>query len=303
MNEPVRQHTVAACYLRGFSVDEKALYELRDGGDWFKNSIKSASVCKHMYTFQNSSGARDYAVEKALAKLEGEAGPILKKIDTQGVDCLPNDEKQIVANFIAVQHFRTKKMRHIVDDAFERLQEPENKARFTEENRDHFRKDCSDAEIDEYIERILQGKEVSEDPDFFVTSIMFSISERTRNLILMMRWRTETIKRGDETLLFVTSDTPFAVRNRGKLTEDRIVGLNAPNAEFYFPISRRTMLIGSHESVRSQKNVKQFRVDELNKITMVNRFESIFAQEPSEHVSAILKSLNGFRIPNSVPPA
>ena len=119
MNQPVRQHTVPICFLSNFSFDDRAIFELRnDRPDWFKIALKSASVHKNIYTFTGSDGKKEYAVENALSQLEGAASPIINKVDSSGAGSLFASERYVLANFIAIQHYRTKKMKHVTEAAF-----------------------------------------------------------------------------------------------------------------------------------------------------------------------------------------
>ncbi|MDB4614559.1 DUF4238 domain-containing protein [bacterium] len=302
MNEPIRQHTVPICYLRRFSSNGSQVNEFRSSkGQWITNSLKNASVQKHMYTMIDEGG-KDYCVEYALSDLETKANPVLHKVDSMGLIGISEDDRRVLADFITVQHYRTKRMRKFSDVSLSGYQDPQAKMKFLEESLEQLREAYSDAEIEDYRQRISDNDEPIDNSEFYLRSIMFSVSPRVRDCIFQMHWRTETSRQAHPTG-FVSSDVPFAIRTPGKLFEKRHVRLAEAAAEFYFPISTRTMLIGSNNRKKnSRKRVTHSRVDELNKVTLVNHDCSLYSASCHDSIELILNSLNGFRVPDMESP-
>ncbi|MGB7326658.1 MAG: DUF4238 domain-containing protein [Rubripirellula sp.] len=301
VNQPIRQHTVPKVYLKRFPLVEDRLFEFRpEEARWFGVSAANASVRKHAYTYNEQDGTRSYVVEESLSKLESMADAALKRLDELGPSGLQGQERLIIANFIAVQHYRTNKMKEVADTAESMLRTATVQERLLDESLPEIIDDYSEAEIAEYRQSIRDGTAKFGEGQFFVRHFMGNVSKPVRDYVFNMDWRTERIVASSHGY-FITSDTPFAVRRRGKLIDDRIVPLRETDSEFYFPVSNRTMLIGSNDGGRDRKLKSQLRIDELNKIILANCHQSIYSPLEDERLAMLHATLDGFKIPAPVP--
>lgn len=303
MKKPTkRQHTVPKSLLKRFSLNGKSFYALKNRKpDWLLVNVSDATVVNHIYTFTNQEGEPDTAFEDAFCELEGKTVPVFDKIDNGLVGELSKHERLIAANFIVAQLYRTRRMRDMANNAFRNFNESDRKLRFIQEIEKELLTKHSQEEVNEYKAAIEAGTaEPYEDNDFYVRHILSTMSQRVRNIFLTMNWRTERIKSANDQTFLICSDNPMTVRRRGRLKENEIVGVSEPSAEVYFPISRFTMLIGSHDRRPNEKGISQMRVNELNKITLVNRHDFIYAPCKSSVIERLRKEVGDFRIPTPV---
>lgn len=115
MNEPERNHYIPQMLLREFTNKNGKLYCFRKDspGGVFESNPKNAFVKKNLYTQQDAHGNKDFSVEKDFAKLEGQTGPIIKKIIGAArlgkPPCLTDSEKEIWDVFFCSQWIRVPK--------------------------------------------------------------------------------------------------------------------------------------------------------------------------------------------------
>lgn len=307
-SRPEKQHTLPSFVLKRFSLDDgdkKFVFQHRSPiaeNCWVPVNAEKASIKKNIYTFKTSNGDKSFAMEHLLSKLESQNAELIRQVDSNGVDSLSPQQEYDLSFFMTVQLFRTTKLKSITDAAFLQYQEAETKLKFLAENETELRGKFSGDEIAAYRQTILDGTDDDARfaSDFYVKSIMMNISANVPRRIMSMNWRTERVAKHSDTL-FIVSDNPFAVRRRGKLTENRVVGLIEEDAEFYFPLSCKTMLIGSNGLVRQPKAANPLRVHELNKISFVNRLDMIWSPTDCEYTRHMLMELNEFRIPTPKP--
>jgi hypothetical protein len=97
---PRKHHFVPRGYLAGFAYrDRQAPAEVAHIRDY--------------YAFDAGNGDVHFNVEAALGKLESDALPIIRKIDAdQGIS---DDERFVLALYVAFQHIRTPVFQHTVD--------------------------------------------------------------------------------------------------------------------------------------------------------------------------------------------
>jgi hypothetical protein len=302
-NQPKRQHTVPKSILLLFSQNERHLFQHRtpiEENEWIEVSAKDASVKKHIYSIYNRDGKRSYVLENAFAKLEGEAMPFLKKVNSDGVESLDRKERSIVSIFLTVQFLRSTKLEDAVNRSFRDWTSMEKISTWIESQTPEMLRRFDFEEVEDYKKKVKCGEVSFEDfgRDFYARIILATSTETIARMIDGMNWRTVKIPiKQQNDLFFITCDNPFSIRRRGKLEEDRIIGLANDKAEFYFPISKHTFLIGSNDANPREGKVGQFRVDELNKITFANRFKTIFSPRPSEYLLRSFEQLKEFCIP------
>ena len=307
-SRPEKQHTVSSFLLERFSVsdgDKKFVFQHRSplvNNQCVPVNVKKASIKKNIYTTADANGQKNFSMELALAKLESDIAPVVRLADENGINVLSAQQEYDLSFFMAVQLFRTPKVKSVVDTAFLQLQDTAAKLNFLDENEVALRRRASQEEIDLYRNAIRDGTDGMSAfaDDFYVNAIMKQLTKNVPNRIMAMDWRTERVcKRQDS--FFVVSDNPFAVRRKGRLLENKVIGLDDPDAEFYFPLSYKTMLIGSHGIVRQAKCASRMRVNELNKISFANRHNMIWSPTESEETRQVLIALDEFRIPSPNP--
>lgn len=103
----VHHHTVPRLHLRGFAdVDEQLVQIDVLTGAEREVSVSNASVRKNFYTITMPDGTRSDAWEERLSDVESAVAPAIRRaIDAPAFD-LPNNDRHLLATWIALQYLR-----------------------------------------------------------------------------------------------------------------------------------------------------------------------------------------------------
>ena len=148
MQEPKRHHYVPQMLSRRFTNQNGKLYcfHKNSRGRVFEATPKDAFVEKHLYARYDEHGNKDVSAEKELAKLEGQASEVIKKIIEEArlreLPSLTSSEKEIWDRFCYCQFLRTPEGRAFIqnhDFVSEALTNFENEIRpLTDDEREKF---------------------------------------------------------------------------------------------------------------------------------------------------------------------
>ncbi len=115
-----RHHTVSKCYLRNFSDENGFLWVLDTKDNIFKVKPENILVENHFYTITLKNGEKSLVIEDTLANIEGAYAAIFEnKISKNRF--LIDDERAMVAVFIAALYLRTKPQREDLRKMFQKL--------------------------------------------------------------------------------------------------------------------------------------------------------------------------------------
>jgi hypothetical protein len=100
-----RHHTVPRFYLENFARDGQVGTVVLPGDRRFQQSVRKASTSNDFYSLGSptTEGADEF--ERVLARLEGMAAPVVKKV-LGGVWPLGTEDRALLAEFVAVQYLR-----------------------------------------------------------------------------------------------------------------------------------------------------------------------------------------------------
>ena len=114
MNDPQRQHYVPIMLLKHFTDEDGWLHVF--GRRFTTNKVlrmkpKQAFVVKHLHTVYDLEGHKDYSNERILSRIEGAAGPVVKKMISAVRELerpqLTHEEKEVWNRFFTCQWFRS----------------------------------------------------------------------------------------------------------------------------------------------------------------------------------------------------
>lgn len=255
----IQQHFVTAAYLGGFTPDgtrdsQLYVYE-RKTNRMFRAIPDEVAKRRNYYSIPQKDGSfNDYA-DTMLTALEGQAIPVLQKV-IAGDYNIPTFERALLGYLIAFQEMRTPWTRGV----FQKMEVS------LAEQMMHF-----GAKVPGYFERILNdlAKDDKVDPPVSANQLrdalknkriklqamphagidtMVSLSQQIGNMYTAMRWTV--LRAGDGE--FLTCDSPVA-RHNPSLRGMYGGGLMAHDAQVWFPLSKKSCLLITHDEERMTK--------------------------------------------------
>jgi hypothetical protein len=113
---PRKHHFVPRGYLAGFcaeGTERFALFDRARAGYRDRQAPAEVAHIRDYYAFDVGNGEVHFDIEASLSKLESDALPIIRKIDSD--EGISNDERFVLALYAAFQHTRTPVFQHTVD--------------------------------------------------------------------------------------------------------------------------------------------------------------------------------------------
>lgn len=108
-------HVVPQFYLRGFADGQRRIRQLsRTHRTGRLVAVKRATVAADFYNVRDAEGTEHDGWEQVLGYIETRAAPVAQKI-VHGVWPLPDNEREMLANWIAAQYLRTPAFRFVLD--------------------------------------------------------------------------------------------------------------------------------------------------------------------------------------------
>lgn len=221
---PVRHHYVPRFVLNNFAANPRQKKKKIFVFDKWENKVFQTNVnnvgCEnHFYDFK-VHGAEATA-ELGLAKVDGDAAPQIRKIvETENLNTLSDDEKVLLAVFMAIQLTRVPQHRDMVTGLY---------------------KDLFDIVGDMYGVREIDGeKEPSLEEIKSDTCVNLADFKVYAKALLSKGW---VLMRAPDGERFHTSDNPLVMQNKTK--QDPFwgnLGLECVGIEIYMPLSKKIVL-------------------------------------------------------------
>ncbi len=267
------QHYIPQFYLREFTDPETPngyepyvwKYE-HESKKWKKKSPKNIASKPDFYSFIDREGKRRDEIEKGLSIIEGKTASIYRdKICTR--QCLTNQEKATIAEFIILMVTRVPSFHNIVDSSTSemaiRMMEmyktrPDAVKKFKEE----YERDIGKKLPDDFDESWLDPSryKISATKSFLL-QMMVSLSEIAK-IIFTMSW---TFLHTTEKAWFITSDSPFKMRNPQSNSPWYGHGFMYQGIEVTIPLSKQICLLATwKKGLWPHIDVPQLVVEELN---------------------------------------
>jgi hypothetical protein len=332
----IQQHFVTAAYLAGFTPDgsrESQLYVYeRSTQKMFRSVPDEAAKRRNYYSAPLPQGGFDDTVDTMLTALEGQAMPSLQKL-VAGDYNLTTFERALLAFLIAFQEFRTPWTRKI----FQKMQEDlttstmhmaANQPGYFEKIFEELTaKGQSDESVtpDQLRDALRDGRIKAKAQPHADLHLIAAMGQQIGNIYTRMQWTVVRAMEGE----FVTSDAPVVRRDPGFRGGLYGGGLFSPTAEVWFPLSKRVVMIITHdepgeekffellaagrrdeaEGVRRQlppireRGAKRPLVEAINHQTVTSADRFVFSPFESVEISKLLQGESqNMRIVTSPPP-
>jgi hypothetical protein len=251
----LKAHYLPACYLKGFldprsEADKGEPYLwTRDPATrkWTKRAPRNVATLLDYYAVTNPDGTKNHTRETALADLESQVAPVLRRIPYS--DAITEADAHLLCGFAAMMYLRLP----IVHEAAERSVVAPRVRSILERNWNVYKTDpatlrrsLDDCARDMGEPRVLDlslgdldpaGYRVDINREYVINEIL-ALGPKITNLLVKMRWR---LLRPIERHLFITSDLPVFVVDP-KTPGDH--SLESRGATLTLPLTKEVLLLG-----------------------------------------------------------
>lgn len=133
MSTPKRHHYLPEFYLKGFRRDKVLFIYDRELNEYREQSPKDTAVKSHYYALEDDEGKKNLEIESFLSKIEGDAKPIIDKLE-RGED-ISEEEKESLSVFISFLMNRVPDFEESENKMLEKIIEKASNMMFQDEER------------------------------------------------------------------------------------------------------------------------------------------------------------------------
>ena len=265
MSSPKRHHYLPEFYLNGFTRDDLLWLFDRKAAEFRRQAPRNTAVIGHYYTSQTESGEKDYSIETHLAKMEGEAKPIIDKLDAG--ERISAEERVGLAYFLALLLCRTPKHAREIEeigDAMHKLLAKEM-IPTVEAAAELLRKSGGASVTAESMFQFVHEEKFQMKPSReYTLTTMLEQSRRFFKEIALMNW---VVAHTDGHASFVTTDSPigFILDDQQRRSREPVLGFASEKITKVVPLTSGTaLLIASPGTGFGHLAVDRNQVREIN---------------------------------------
>ncbi len=277
-------HFVPAFYLAGFADPENPkclwLYD-KARGKVNQSSPRDAGRRRHYHSIPKINGTVDTSVEDGLAKVEGQAAPVLRKL--MAGEILDNRERSIVSYFIALMMVRVPTFR----DGMEKF-----KAAVVKDvaqlmaQRGAFDSIPVPEDARESIAKVKKAMCQGEFEVIVRPHASLDVLPAARRLAEVLHRMTWVLLEARGKTRYVVSDNPVTFVDPGDPKGQRPVDLRDRTIEVTFPLSATLALMAgwAGDGDIYRKRVTENMVREVNRRTVAGASRFVYASEKSDQL-------------------
>lgn len=250
-----RHHYLPQFYLRSFTPDAERIWVFdREENTFRQQGLEQTAIHKDFYTVTGPDGCKTDAVEKLLAKIEGDTKQIVSRLD----DHKPKGEGEDLSTlmmFVALMQTRVP--------AFDRQQNelteqsirwwckaqhptPETVADSFRDYQEETGENLENIDPNEFFQMIRDDQFEIENPRQNNVKMMLDLSLKTAPVLDQLHWVVLSAPTGSA---FITSDNPFTVvQPPGFDSNGQGYGILTPGATTVMPLSQKTCIMFSGET-------------------------------------------------------
>ena len=291
MNAPKRHHHLPESYLEGFC--KQGVLYVYDGkrSQLRPQTPKNTAVRGHYYTVEAADGSKRTDIEELLAKIEGQATPVLRKlVSGQPID---QSEKDIFSAYLAFMQSRGPQFEEMVATAHRRVAKVAADLAFKDEKRAEqalrsFEADTgkqsgvSAAALVDFHKRAAYKIEVPRNASLHA---MLSVTEPIGRVLSQLDW---LVCHAPRSSAFITSDAPLAILPPKNHPRFLGTGVATPGAAKLFSLSSRGCLVMYEPGGRLEhRNVGTSQVRDLN-LAVALRADTMLIGESEPQMKGIV---------------
>jgi len=295
MSEPRKHHYLPQFYLLGFSTDGKSIFQIeKASGKHYPGNIKDIAAIRDFHEIDGEGAEDPNAVEKRLAKLEGELATDLRDLLNDGISNLSALGE--VVGLLSLLRMRVPSVKEHIQESLAST----------------IKMVAKEMEKAGKLPKPPPGLEETLSVDnlqFTVMNwrcleLMFDMAASPDILSLLGSMRATLYRlEGEES--FVTSDQPVSLFHPS-ITEDHKFGVGPAirEVEITLPLSSNALLKLDHESGdHNEVLATKEEMIEFNRRTMISAQKYVFSgAEPASVVQALTpvkEMFSGFRYENT----
>jgi hypothetical protein len=303
--KPKANHYVPQFYLNGFveqDPERKAqpmlwVYEVNKAPR--RSRPRNVAFENYFYRYAKAGEKETIDIEQRLSELESIAAPVLRRLGDGRFSLTPQERGEF-AGFISLIFARGPAFRDTSNTLAANMFLLQTKAiahtpgALEQSIRDY--EEETGESIDMPVKE-LRDFLLSDDYNLEQTSKGFWLGTVFRTMVALiptierMHW-VLCVSKGNES--FITSDNPVALYD--PTPQMGGVGFaSSPNAELTFPINRRVCLVCRWKGKEGIAHLSPFRVRQLNKRTIWQAYEYVYASERSSKIKNLVDKLHSGR--------
>lgn len=269
MNTPKRHHYLPIFYLEKFSKNNILSVFDRELNEYREQSPISTAVKKHYYTIEDNDGNKNVEIEKFLSQIEGDAKPIIAKLEKS--EKISEEDKERLSAFISFLMNRVPDFEKSTNKVFEKLIEMTGNMMFCDEK-------STKSVIDQHEQKTGEKKGISPEELFkfhkegkykyvihrnFSLEMMIKTSIEIAHYFNQMNW---LLLHAPHITSFITTDNPFVIIPPENLkTSVYGTGIATPGAKKIIPLTQSLCLIMlDHGTLTKHKNIDRGLVRNVN---------------------------------------
>ncbi len=271
MSEPRKHHYLSQFYLRGFSADEKGIYQIEKSTlRGYGSSIKDAAAMRDYHILDYEDAEDPQVVEKHLSEYEGLLASALERVVSDGIA----DEKDHIEiiSLVALMRFRVPAFKSFISKS---MSEVVRSAGVMLE-----RKGMLPAPPEGLEEELRMSSLKIEIKNWACLQQMFKLATDADLIKIMLDMRYQLIE-APPGEFFLTGDQPVALFSPSATTRDSYgAGLATRDVELTFPLTRQLLLKLSWADSGPRHGVASLSdLDELNRRTVIMADSRLFAAD------------------------
>lgn len=277
MPQPRKHHYLPQFYLRGFSPDQRSIFQIeKAAGHHYGCQIKDAAAIRDFHEIDADGIEDPYAIEKSLAKFEGELADQLRTFITEGISNAPALAE--VIGLLSMLRMRVPALKQHIEQSLASTIRATAKALERAGELPKPPPGLEDAlRIDNLKISVMNWK---------CMELMFGMSASSDILNILGRMRA-TLYRCSSEQFFVTSDQPVALFHPTlRPTDPYGVDPALREVEITLPLTAYALLKLDHEpGPHSEKLATPDEVKELNRRTIIMAQSYVFTGVQPELVT------------------
>ena len=269
MSTPKRHHYLPIFYLEKFSKNNILSVFDRELNAYRERPPISTAVKKHYYTIKDDEGNKNVEIEKFLSQIEGDAKPIIAKLEKN--ENISEEDKERLSVFISFLINRVPDFEKSTNKFVEKIVEMTGNMMFCDEKR-------TKSVIDQYEQETGKKMDISpeelfefhKDGDFkyiihrnFSLEMMRNTSLEIAHYFKQMNW---ILFHAPHITSFITTDNPFALippdNHKNSIYG---TGIATPGAKKIVPLTQSLCLMMlDHGTLTKHKDIDRKLVKEIN---------------------------------------
>lgn len=269
MSNPKRHHYLPEFYLKEFSREKVLFVYDRELNEYREQIPKDTVVMSHYYTLKDDKGNKNAEIETYLSHLEGNAKPIIKKLEIgKGIY---EEEKELLAIFISFLMNRVPDFEKSINKMHEKIIKMASDMMFCDEERtksviDQYEQDTGkkmDISPKELFEFHKEGEYKYVINRNVSLETMCNLSLEIANYFKQMDW---LLLHAPHITSFITTDNPFTLIPPANLKSNIYgTGIATRGAKKIVPLTQSLCLVMlDRGTLTVHKNIDRDAVKKVN---------------------------------------